>query len=155
VPPLRERRDDIPLLVEHFLQDIASEHGLRPKTITREALDALSRYHWPGNVRELRNTVERLLIMAPGDTIALADVPAFLGESPRSSSPPPPSVDAETPLREARAQFERDFITRALNAHNWNVSKTAETLGLERSHLHRKIKLLGIDVRPDTSPNGG
>ena len=155
VPPLRERREDIPLLVEHFLHDIAAEHGLRPKSITPQALEILSRYHWPGNVRELRNTVERLLIMAPGETITPADVPPFLGEAPRPSIPSPASPDAIASLREARTRFERDFITRALHAHEWNVSKTAETLGLERSHLHRKIKLLGIDVRPDASANGG
>ena len=152
VPPLRDRRGDIPELVAHFLHDIAAEQSLKPKTVHPHVIDAFMRYHWPGNVRELRNTVERLLIMVPGPVITPDDIPAFLQDTatPVASSPPHAAS-----FREARTTFEREFITQALRAHEWNVSKTAEALGLERSHLHRKIKLLAIELRPDASPHSG
>ncbi len=152
VPPLRDRRGDIPELVDHFLHDVAAEQGLKPKTIHPDVLDAFMRYHWPGNVRELRNTVERLLIMAPGPVITPADTPSFLDVV---TSPASPSLRRAASLREARTTFEREFITQSLKAHEWNVSKTAEALGLERSHLHRKIKLLAIEIRSDASPHDG
>src|SRR3990172_8548207 len=155
VPPLRDRIEDIPALAEHFLREIAAEQGIKPKTLHPGALDALMRYRWPGNVRELRNAIERLLIMAPGPVIAPADLaPSFTA---RPSTFPdgaasPPSPDKPIPLRDARSAFERAFIAQALRAHDGNVSKTAEALGLERSHLHRKIKLLGIELRPEDAP---
>jgi two-component system nitrogen regulation response regulator NtrX len=150
VPPLRERREDIPALAEHFLREIAADQGLKPKTVHPQALDTLMQYQWPGNVRELRNTIERLLIMVPGSTIQSADVASSLGGAGRSGGATTPSVvpDGLTLLKDARAAFEREYIARSLRAHDFNVSKTAEALGLERSHLHRKIKMLGIDVRP-------
>jgi two-component system nitrogen regulation response regulator NtrX len=149
VPPLRERRADIPALVAHFLREIAADQGLAPKSLHPEALDALTRYRWPGNVRELRNTIERLLIMVPGSVIGPEDLAASWsgsGGSDRSAASTP-SVGGS--LRDARAGFEREFITRSLRTHDFNVSKTAEALGLERSHLHRKIKMLGIALRPN------
>ncbi len=151
VPPLRERREDIPALVEHFLREIAADQGLKPKTIHPLALNALARYRWPGNVRELRNTIERLLIMTPGAAIGPEDLtPTLTGAGRPSGEPTPPrSSDGDVSLKEARAAFERDFIGQSLRAHDFNVSKTADALGLERSHLHRKIKILGIEVRPD------
>jgi two-component system nitrogen regulation response regulator NtrX len=112
------------------------------------------RYRWPGNVRELRNTIERLLIMAPGPVIAPADLaPPFTGRgsvSPDGAASAAP--DTAISLRDARSAFERAFIAQALRAHDGNVSKTAEALGLERSHLHRKIKLLGIELRAEDAP---
>ncbi len=146
VPPLRDRREDIPALVSHFLREIAADQGLAPKSLHPDALDALTRYRWPGNVRELRNTIERLLIMVPGAVIGPDDLASLWGGSDRSS-PSTPTVGGS--LRDARAAFEREFITRSLRTHDFNVSKTAEALGLERSHLHRKIKMLGIALRPD------
>ena len=152
MPPLRDRIEDVPALAEHFLREIAAEQGIKPKTLHPGALDALMRYRWPGNVRELRNTIERLLIMAPGPVIAPADMaPPFTGGG---SALPDGTVASAAPdtaisLRDARSAFERVFIAQALRAHDGNVSKTAEALGLERSHLHRKIKLLGIDLRPE------
>ncbi|MFZ5877113.1 MAG: sigma-54-dependent transcriptional regulator [Nitrospirota bacterium] len=150
VPPLRDRRDDIPALVDHFLREIASAQGLKPKTIHPLALDALTRYRWPGNVRELRNTIERLLIMTPRSVIGPDDLTLTVAgaERPAGTASPPSTAD-DLSLKDARAAFERDFIGRALRAHDFNVSKTADALGLERSHLHRKIKTLGIEVRPD------
>jgi two-component system nitrogen regulation response regulator NtrX len=151
MPPLRERREDIPSLVEHFLREIAADQGLKPKTIHPLALDALTRYRWPGNVRELRNTIERLLIMTPGPAIGPEDLtPTLTGAGRPSGEPTPPlSSVRDVSLKDARAAFERDFIGQSLRAHDFNVSKTADALGLERSHLHRKIKMLGIEVRPD------
>jgi two-component system nitrogen regulation response regulator NtrX len=150
VPPLRERREDIPLLVAHFLREIAADQGLAPKTLHPSALDILTRHRWPGNVRELRNTVERLLIMVPGPVIGPDHLASSMGGAARPAVPVPP---ADASLRDARAAFEREFILRSLRAHDFNVSKTAEALGLERSHLHRKIKMLEIDLRPDPRPD--
>ncbi len=149
VPPLRERREDIPALVAHFLREVAADQGLAPKTLHPSALDALTRARWPGNVRELRNSIERLLIMVPGSEIGPDDVASSWGGSERAA---PPMAPDGASLRDARAAFERDFITRSLRIHDFNVSKTADALGLERSHLHRKIKMLGIDLRPDPNP---
>ena len=152
VPPLRDRIEDVPALAEHFLREIAAEQGIKPKTLHPGALDALMRYRWPGNVRELRNTIERLLIMAPGPVITPADMaPPFTA---RGSASPDGAAASAAPdgaisLRDARSAFERAFVSQALKAHDGNVSKTAEALGLERSHLHRKIKLLGIELRPE------
>ncbi len=152
VPPLRDRIEDVPALAEHFLREIAAEQGIKPKTLHPGALDALMRYRWPGNVRELRNTIERLLIMAPGPVITPTDMaPPFTGggsalpDGTAASAAP----DRVISLRDARSAFERAFIAQALRAHDGNVSKTAEALGLERSHLHRKIKLLGIELKPE------
>jgi two-component system nitrogen regulation response regulator NtrX len=141
VPPLRDRGDDIELLADHFMAEFAREYGRRPKRLDSGAATGLRSYRWPGNVRELRNVIERLMIMVPGDTIALSDL-AFLGSG---------SVAAvETPgappllLHEARERFERDYILRALAAQNGNISRTADALGVERSNLYRKMKAFGI-----------
>jgi two-component system nitrogen regulation response regulator NtrX len=151
VPPLRDRRDDVPALVDHFLREIAADQGLKPKMMHPQALDALMQYRWPGNVRELRNTIERLLIMVPGTTIQPEDVaPSLAGAARTGGTASSGASDGLTLLKDARAAFERDYIARSLRVHDFNVSKTADALGLERSHLHRKIKMLGIDVRPDS-----
>jgi two-component system, NtrC family, nitrogen regulation response regulator NtrX len=144
VPPLRERKEDVPLLVRHFLQDLAAEQGLKLKSITDEAIQLLMRYDWPGNVRELRNLVERLVIMSPDTQITEDDVAVSLSDQ----IPIEPAGLADDPgrrsLREARAGFERRFILHRLKENHWNISKTADDLKIERTHLHRKIKLLGI-----------
>ncbi len=149
VPPLRDRKDDIPLLVRHFLQEFAAEYGQKPKTIDAPALDLFLRHPWNGNVRELRNFIERMMIMAPGPAIAAADVPPPVGR-PRAGKPatdarPAAGSLAEyATLKEARAAFEREFIARKLRENRGNVSKTADEIDVERSNLHRKIKALGI-----------
>ncbi len=148
-PPLRERREDIPALVEHFMQINMEEQGLRPRKFTQEALDALARHDWPGNVRELRNLVERVVIMARGAEIQAGDVVPLVRQSGEIHPPQVPSAFDYGSLRDARAAFEREYIGRKLREHGWNVSKTADDLKVERSHLHRKIKLLGIEVRPE------
>jgi len=148
-PPLRERRGDLPALVEHFMRINMAEQGLRPRTFTSEALAVLARHDWPGNVRELRNLVERVVIMARGDEIQEADVAPLVRQPSDPCDPDMPSVSAYASLKDARAAFEREYIGRKLREHGWKVSQTADALKVERSHLHRKIKALGIEVRPE------
>jgi two-component system nitrogen regulation response regulator NtrX len=140
VPPLRDRADDIPLLAEHFMAELAREYGRRPKRFDAGAVTGLRSYRWPGNVRELRNVVERLMIMVPGDTITLADL-SFLDGTAGAIAPAPGVI---APLHEARDRFERDYILRALAAQQGNISRTAEALGVERSNLYRKMRTFGI-----------
>jgi len=136
VPPLRERREDIPELVDYFLQYFATEHGQMPRRITPDGLKILVSYDWPGNIRELRNLIERLVIMTPSNTITAKNV--LIGERARADYF---SLNA---LKDARESFEKDFITKKLEENNWNISKTAEVLDIERSNLHRKIKAYDI-----------
>ncbi len=146
VPPLRERRDDIALLADHFMVVLAKEYGRRAKGFDSDALEALQRYSWPGNVRELRNVIERLMIMVPGERVAGRDL-LFLDQSPAQL----PSGEAPAvpimPLHDARDDFERQYILRALAAQNGNISRTADVLGVERSNLYRKMRAFGIAPR--------
>jgi two-component system nitrogen regulation response regulator NtrX len=143
VPPLRERKEDIPLLAQYFLKEISAQYSRRPKELTEETLEALMRYAWPGNVRELRNVIERVVIMNP--TVSRIDrkhlPPLVYREGARKSN-----TEFAT-LHQARAAYERDFILKKLDESHGNVSRTAEALGLERSHLYRKMKSLGISVK--------
>lgn len=141
VPPLRERQGDIIRLAEHFVSEFAREYGRRPKAFSPEAQALLEAYHWPGNVRELRNTIERLMIMAPGDVVRAYDL-AFLELAGAPSGHVVPQ--AIGPLFEARDAWERNYILAALNAHDGNISRTADALGLERSNLYKKMRALGI-----------
>jgi len=138
VPSLRERLEDIPSLVEHFLDSFAAEYGQQPKKIVPEAIRILQKHTWPGNIRELKNVLERLVIMTPSRTITPADL--FVPDSTG------PDYFAFNSLREARDLFEKDFITRKLEENGWNISRTAELLDIERSNLHRKIKAYDIKV---------
>jgi two-component system nitrogen regulation response regulator NtrX len=133
LPPLRERRGDIPLLVEHFLGELAAEYGQAAKQITRAALKKLAEHDWPGNIRELKNLIERLVIMTPSDTIEAGAV---------TLAEPPAGEDyfGVSTLREARDLFEKDYITKKLKENSWNISRTAEAIEIERSNLHRKMK---------------
>ena len=140
VPPLRERKEDVPLLINHFIARFAAENGKRQKTVSVEALAYFLSYDWPGNIRELRNMVERLVIMTPGDIIGPDDLPAPLRPKDLASG-----GDAkERTLREAREAFERAYILSELRASEWNMTRTAERLGIERSHLYRKLKTYSI-----------
>ncbi len=139
-PPLRQRLDDVPILVDHFLGIFASEYGQARKVISPAALSRLRDYEWPGNIRELRNLIERLVIMSPSDTIEEGSILEARGEGGSRDY-----FGLDT-LREARDAFEKDFLTRKLGENNWNVSRTAEVLGVERSNLHRKIKAFGIKL---------
>jgi two-component system nitrogen regulation response regulator NtrX len=141
VPPLRARTEDVPLLVDHFIRVFSAENGKRIKTLSGEALAYFLAYDWPGNVRELRNMVERLVIMAPRDVIEAEDVPAPLRPKEHLSEA---GEARERTLREARDHFERAYILAELRANEWSMTRTAERLGIERSHLYRKIKAHGI-----------
>src|SRR5512133_166042 len=143
VPPLRERLEDVPLLVRHFLKDFSSQYSRRAKEMTDDAIDALMRYSWPGNVRELKNVIERIVIMNP--TTARFErrhlPPLVYRDGTRRVS------SGFLTLHEARAAYERDYILKKLDDNHGNISRTAEVLGLERSHLYRKMKTLGIPVK--------
>jgi two-component system nitrogen regulation response regulator NtrX len=146
VPPLRERAEDIPLLVEHFVADLAVEYGKRAKHVIPAAMARLKTYRWPGNVRELRNVIERVVIMAPGDEITDRDL-AFLAIDPIADKPAGESEVPAVPLHAAREQFEREYILRELAHQQGNISRTAEVLGVERSNLYRKMRAFGIAPR--------
>ncbi|RMD96412.1 MAG: sigma-54-dependent Fis family transcriptional regulator [Deltaproteobacteria bacterium] len=139
-PPLRERKADIPRLVEHFVGIICEENGKRPKTITAEALSLLEAYDYPGNIRELRNTVERLVILVPSETITHHDVMALF----EPAREPRPRAAAGASLREQLQRAERSIIEEALRRNDWNVSSTARELQIERSHLYKKMRQLEI-----------
>ncbi|MGC8915747.1 MAG: sigma-54-dependent transcriptional regulator [Thermoanaerobaculum sp.] len=140
VPSLAERREDIPLLVETFMSKLGARMGVKPKRVSPEAMDALLAYPWPGNVRELRNLVERLLIMVSGDEVTAQDLPMKAVPSEVFWPGRP------LPLRQAREAFEREYIARVLDMCERNMSQAARILGLERSHLYRKLKALGLKV---------
>lgn len=144
VPPLRERKEDVPLFTRHFLRELASTYGRRPREITDDAIDILIRYSWPGNVRELRNVIERIVIMNPTTTRFDAKhlPPLVYRDGARRTL----KTEFST-LHQARSAYERDYILKKLDENHSNVSRTAEVLGLERSHLYRKMKTLGIAVK--------
>ena len=141
VPPLRTRTEDVPALVEHFVRIFCAENGKRLKTVAPAALTYFMTYDWPGNVRELRNMVERLVIMVQSESIVLEDLPAPI--RPKTDVGAPSSGDGK-PLKEARDGFERAYILAELRASDWNITRTAERLGIERSHLYRKLKAYSI-----------
>jgi len=143
VPPLRERHEDIPLLARHFLKEFSAAYSRRARELSDDAIDTLLRYVWPGNVRELRNVIERMVIMNP--TAARLErkhlPPLVYRDGGRRS------VGEFSTLHQARAAYERDYILKKLDENHGNISRTAEVLGLERSHLYRKMKALGIAVK--------
>ncbi len=141
VPPLRERPEDIPILARFFLSEFSSAYGRRTKELSSAALDVLMRYPWPGNVRELRNLIERLVIICPQQRIEPQHLPPEVFRGAARSPQQPYST-----LHEARSAYEREFILRKLQENQWNMTHTAAALGLERSHLYRKMKTLGISA---------
>jgi two-component system nitrogen regulation response regulator NtrX len=145
-PPLRERTDDIPTLVNHFIENLASEDNLKKKKIAPEAMDRLKKHHWKGNIRELRNTIERLVIMSPGDVIQVTDLP----EAVRSTSGvvAPDSGQAGT-LKEFKELSERSFLVSKLRENNWNISQTAQVIGTPRSNLYKKLEQYKITQEID------
>lgn len=140
LPPLRERAMDVVPLINHFAESFAREGSYRRKFFSDEATERMRNYPWPGNVRELRNFVERLYILTPGDLVHLPDLDA--AGFPKSHA----AWDETLSFRDARAQFERDYILKKIAENNGNISRTAESIGLERSYLHRKIKTYGIET---------
>jgi two-component system nitrogen regulation response regulator NtrX len=143
VPPLRERKEDIPQLTRYFLREFSHKYDRRQKEISDDALDALGRYTWPGNVRELRNLIERIVIMNPTTSrLERKHMPTLIyRESGRRM------MSDFSSLHQARAAYERDYILKKLDENHGSVSRTAEVLGLERSHMYRKMKALGIVVK--------
>ncbi len=139
VPPLRERKEDIPLLAEHFLAEFTMAYGRKPKELTPEAYRVLADYHWPGNVRELKNLIERIVILNPQVRVDARHIP--LNPAKRQQDRP---LDRFGSLQEVREAAEREYILKKLDETNGNVTRTAELLGLERSNLYRKMRTLGI-----------
>jgi two-component system nitrogen regulation response regulator NtrX len=148
VPPLAERREDIPDLVNHFMEQISQSTGLQQRQIGGDAMAVLQSHDWPGNVRQLRNNVERLMILAGGDPTAAISA-SMLPQDVGSMVPSMPNGNGGEqlmglPLREARELFEREYLLAQINRFGGNISRTAEFVGMERSALHRKLKALGI-----------
>jgi two-component system, NtrC family, nitrogen regulation response regulator NtrX len=143
VPPLRERREDIPLLVEHFTRIMAQKEGLPQRVFTPEAVDRMKALDWPGNVRELRNTVERLLILSPGDQVTLSDVERLVGGGQAGAGIGPELLRAAS-FAEFKDLAERAFLLQKLRENDWNVSETARTLEMPRSNLYKKIEKFGL-----------
>jgi two-component system nitrogen regulation response regulator NtrX len=139
VPPLRERREDIPLLADYFLREFTTAYGRKPKELTPEAYGALADYHWPGNVRELRNLIERIVIMNPQVRVDARHIPLHPARRPAERA-----GDRVGSLQEVREAAEREYILKKMEETNGNVTRAAELLGLERSNLYRKMKALGI-----------
>jgi two-component system nitrogen regulation response regulator NtrX len=153
VPPLRERADDVPLLIRHFADYFSREHNTRPKRITQAALDAMQRYRWKGNIRELRNTVERLIIMSRGDTIDVDDLPSVMRTPGAGAGRPAEAFDADpakaTTLREFKDSAERAYLVSKLRENAWNISKTAEIIDTPRSNLYKKLEQYRISQQTD------
>jgi two-component system nitrogen regulation response regulator NtrX len=147
VPPLRERREDIPALASHFMAEMCAEYGRKPKDFSPEAIELLVGQEWPGNVRELRNTIERLVIMSPGHRIEARHIPAPLlaasGTTAAASDAAPVAEDFPS-LADAREEFEKRYIWRKYQECGGNMSRTAEVLQVERSNLYRKMKGFGL-----------
>jgi two-component system, NtrC family, nitrogen regulation response regulator NtrX len=143
LPPLRDRREDLPALVAHFAAQVCAQNGWKPVTFTAEAIEALQQYSWPGNVRELRNMLERLMLLAPGDGVDVATVQSIV--TPGASST---TTHAGSGSLASRVEdFEREVILGELRRANYHITNAAKALGLERSHLYKKAEQLGIDIR--------
>lgn len=146
--PLRERREDIAVLAHHFLSEMAKELNEPAKHFSEEALELIQTYNWPGNVRELRNLVERLTIMVPGVEIQVGDLPDSVFEDKDNAVPEPGlAIAPGTSLKQAKSDFEKSFILDRLQENQWNVSRTADAIGIERSNLHKKLRGYGIDPK--------
>jgi two-component system nitrogen regulation response regulator NtrX len=156
VPSLAERRDDIADLVQYFVHRIADSTGRSPREFSAQAIAVLQAAEWPGNIRQLRNVVERILILSPVDAsmaVVAEELPSDIGQAGQSGSRGSSADLVGLPLRDAREQFERDYLLRQIVRFNGNISRTAEFIGMERSALHRKLKALGVAsslTRPET-----
>jgi len=154
LPPLRERPDDIPLLVDHFLHEIVAAGGRPSDGFDPQAMEVLQTYHWPGNIRQLENVVERAVLLAQGPQLTIDDLPPELRQPSSQPTLPrrsmatesqAPAAAANHDLREALVAPERQIILQALHDHHWNRSATAATLGINRTTLYKKMKRLGLD----------
>jgi two-component system nitrogen regulation response regulator NtrX len=147
IPPLRERNEDIPLLVDRFLTEFATKEGDVKKTIADGALVILMDHNWPGNVRELKNIVERLVIMASSNVISTSDIPPLSRENHGIQQQG--SWYVLDSFKAAKMDFEKRYIAKKLQENEGNISKTAESIGLERSNLHKKIKIYNLDTKSE------
>ena len=147
VPPLRERREDIPIIAQHFSERLARRNGLPPKGFTEDALARMKQYEWRGNVRELNNVVERLLILSEGDEVSATDVERYVGATMAAptTSPVGELMGQYEQFSDFRDMAEKLFIERKLDEFDWNVSRTAESIGIQRSHLYNKMNKYGIE----------
>jgi two-component system nitrogen regulation response regulator NtrX len=148
VPTLRERKEDIKPLAERFLLDFTIKEGLEPKVLTEDALAMLMKHDWPGNVRELKNIIERMIILTPSNEITDKDIPPLYIKEEYETAFGSQTVLSDS-LKDAKLDFERQFILKKLEENEGNISKTAEAIGLERSHLHKKLKSLKVAVKDD------
>jgi len=147
IAPLRDRKEDIPILAAQFVSDFCRKEGIEPKAIAPDAIDVFMEHNWPGNVRELKNIMERLVIMTKGDTIRADDIPPLSKEEQ-----PGETMDTlfmHNSFRKAKMEFEKKFIMRKLQENEGNISKTADSIGLERSNLHRKIKTHSLESKKE------
>jgi two-component system nitrogen regulation response regulator NtrX len=154
LPPLRERKEDIPILVQHFAEQVCAQNNWKPIPFTEEAIQDLEVHSWPGNVRELRNVVERLILLATGAEVTPDTVEIALPQALTA----PPSFAGPGTLAERAQGFEREVILAELKRHQFHVTNAAKALGLERSHLYKKAEQLGIDLRSlrhEPSDGGG
>jgi two-component system nitrogen regulation response regulator NtrX len=148
VPPLRERNGDIPILANYFLEHFSEKEGKKKKIISEDAMEILVQYSWPGNVRELKNTIERLVIMTPNEIINSDHLGEYIFRLEEDNEKTTFSEMEGIPTyKDAKESFEKEFLIRKLQQHNWNISKTAEAIEMERSNLHRKIKTYNIDLK--------
>jgi two-component system nitrogen regulation response regulator NtrX len=149
IPPLRDRKEDIPLLVAQFIKDFALKEGDAEKQVSDEVVAVLMKHNWPGNVRELKNIIERLVIMTLARVISKCDLFPLFEEGKTETLPIEPEIATDS-FRAAKQDFERQYIIRKLREFDGNISKTAEAIGLERSNLHKKIRSYGLEVKGDT-----
>ena len=145
-PPLRERAEDIPELVNHFIEILASEDNLKKKTFSPDAMARLKKYLWKGNIRELRNTIERMVIMSPRDVLGVEDLPETIRHSSESSAADPGQAGT---LKEFKEISERSFLVSKLRENNWNISQTAQVIGTPRSNLYKKLEQYEISQERD------
>ena len=151
LPPLRERLEDFPILVEHFARQVAAQNSWKEKIFPKDAIEELRRYHWPGNIRELRNVVERLVLLAGEEVVAASDVRLVLSSSHGNSTVPDGGCTTGT-LAERTEQFEKEVLLAEIRRQNFHMTNVARTMGLERSHLYKKCQQLGIDLQAIRKP---
>ena len=155
IPTLSKRKDDIPLLVEHFIQKYSKDNGIQPKKVEEEAMDYLSSREWPGNIRELENTIERAIGISDGEVIRIIDFDQGITFKPSATGAnAPPKIDTDGKnLDDIVANFERELITKALEENRWKQNKTADQLGISERSIWYKIKKLGIDMKKEDTEN--
>ena len=149
VPPLRDRAADVPALVRHFADQFSRDNNIRARRFSPAAMDLLQQHRWKGNIRELRNTVERLIIMTPSETIDVTDLPDAIRTNGRGAGGEAGGERGTGTLREFKESAERAFLVQKLREHEWNISKTAEVIGTPRSNLYKKLEQYAISEEVD------